>query len=174
MDEHVALMDSASADKYTYTSPDVASNVELSPDWPTGATVSAAASYGWHVDQMKRFQDPEPLKPILTFVETAKSYLNEPGARSITPDEIEGAVWSAIIHEARGIAYFQNSNDTECSGYSLIECSQDLKDKVEAINAKVTSLVPVFNTQSYEYDFDNGTDTMLKTYADDVYMQILG
>jgi hypothetical protein len=33
-----------------------------------------------------------------------RPFLTDSGARIITPDQIEGAVWSAIIHEARGLA----------------------------------------------------------------------
>ena len=39
-----------------------------------------------------------------------------------------------------------------------------------AINAKIQSLAPVLNTQSYQYDFNNNTDTMLKTYNGYAYI----
>jgi hypothetical protein len=177
MHEHVQLMDSASADKYTYTSPDVAGIIDGwhdAPDWPNGVPVARAYSYGWQIDQMKRFQDPASLRPIWTFVETAMPYLGEEGRRTILPDEIEGAVWSSLIHEARGIAYFQHNNNGICGNYSIVDCP-NVHTKVKAINAKVKSLAPVLNTQSYynktrtvngftyyEYDFNNATDTMLK------------
>ena len=170
MADHVQLMDAASADKYTYTSPDVGDIVPDSPDWPDGATVASAASYGWQVDQMKRFQDPAHLRPIWTFVETAEPYLTESGGRTITPDQIEGAVWSAIIHEARGIAFFQHNSDERCGAYSLIDCGADLQTRVTALTTQVRTLAPVINTQSYDFDFGSGTDTMLKTYADNAYV----
>lgn len=187
MDEHVRLMDSASADKYTYTSPDVAGIIDGShdaPDWPNGAPVPRAYSYGWQVDQMRRFQDPSDIHPIWAFVETAKPFLSEAGSRTILPEEIEGAVWSSLIHEARGIAYFQHNNGTTtCTAtYSIVQCSA-VHAKVKAINAKVKSLAPVLNTQSYYnatrtvsgfaynyFTFNNGTDTMLKTYDGSAYI----
>ena len=184
MNEHVSLMDSSSADKYTYTSPDVQGiidGVHDAPDWPNGTPVDRAYSYGWQADQMKRFQDPGDLRPIWTFVETAKPYLNEAGARSILPEEIEGAVWSALIHEARGIAYFQHNNDGRDT-YSIVGIPE-VHTKVKAINAKVQSLAAVLNTQSYynttvdvngftyyRYTFNNNTDTMLKTHNGFAYI----
>lgn len=187
MDDHVALMDSASADKYTYTSPAVADIIDGghdAPDWPNGTPVARAYSYGWQVDQMKRFQNPTTPKPTWTFIESAMPYLGEPGSRAILPEEIEGAVWSSLIHEARGIAYFQHNNSpTGCTAnYSIVECP-DVHAAIKAINAKVKSLAPVLNTQSYYnatrtvngftyyyYNFNNGTDTMLKAYNGSAYI----
>lgn len=186
MADHVALMDSSSADKYTYTSPDVADIIDGAhdaPDWPNGTPVQRAYSYGWQADQMRRFQNPASLKPVWTFVETARPYLNEAGAGTITPDQIEGAVWSALIHEARGIAYFQHNNDGAYGGnYSIVQIPA-VHTKVKAINEKVLSLAPVLNTQSYynttvtvngfdyhRFTFNNGTDTMLKTYNGNAYI----
>lgn len=170
MAAHVRLMDVASADKYTYTSPHVAEIVRQSPDWPRGATVARSASYGWQVDQMKRFEDPAHLRPIWALVETAKPQLSESGARTITPDQIEGAVWSAIIHEARGIAFFQHNNNGSCGTYSLLSCGPQLQARVAAITSQVRMLAPVINRQSYAFDFGNGTDTMLKTYAGEAFI----
>jgi cell division septation protein DedD len=169
MDDHIALMDVSSVDKYTYTSPHVWDIVKQSSDWPAGATVASAASYGWLQDQMERFQNPSNLKPNWVFVETAKPFLTENGALTITPEQAEGAVWSAIIHEARGISYFQHNNNG-CGTYSLVECGQPMKDKLTAVHAKIRSLAPVINSQSYQYNFNNGTDTMLKTYDGSAYI----
>lgn len=186
MSQHEMLMDSSSADKYTYTSPDVADIIDGAhdaPDWPNGTPVPRAYSYGWQADQMKRFQNPTDSRPIWTFVETARPYLNEAGAGTITPNQISGAVWSALIHEARGIAYFQHNNDSAYGGnYSIVEITA-VHNAVKAINAKVASLAPVLNTQSYynttvdvngftyyRFTFNNGTDTMLKTYNNYAYI----
>jgi hypothetical protein len=162
MDDHIKLMDASSVDKYAYTSPDVRFEIERSPDWPVGVKSKRAAAYGWLQDQMERFQDPSNPKPNWVFVETAKPYLGEAGAETITPNQISGAVWSAIIHGARGIAYFQHNNNDVCGTYSLVDCSQTLKDAVRAINTEIANLAPVLNTQSYLWDFRAGADTMLK------------
>ena len=169
MDEHVQLMDAASADKYTYTSPHIWGLVPDSPDWPKGATVRSAASYGWQVDQMKKFQDPARLRPIWTFVETMMPLLDEDGAVSITPEQFEGAVWSAIIHEARGLALFQHNN-SGCGTYSLLDCGPAIQNKLKAVTAQIRSVAPVINSQSYVYNFSNGTDTMLKSDSRSAYI----
>ena len=84
------------------------------------------------------------------------------GLLTIAGDQIEGAVWNAIIHGAAGIAYFQHNNDTACGTYSLVECSASLRAKVKAINASVRSLAPVINTPSYVWNFGAGLETSLK------------
>lgn len=186
MHDFVRMVDGASADKYTYTSPDVLDiidGVHDAPDWPNGVLVPRAYSYGWQAGQMARFQDPANMRPIWTFVETARPYLFETGALTIQPDQIEGAVWSALIHEARGIAYFQHNNDATYGGnYSIVDIP-GVHAKLTDINSKVLSLAPVLNTQSYwnttvdvngftyyRYSFGNDTDTMLKTYAGSCYI----
>lgn len=187
MQQHVRMMDVTSADKYTYTSPPIAEIMDGghdAPDWPNGVPIPRAYSYGWQADQMKRFQDPSRLRPVWTFVETFRPFLTESNAKNITPEQLSGAVWSAIIHEARGISYFQHNNaPSGCTAtYSIVDCPA-VHAAVKSINAKVTSLAPVINTQSYynteetingfkfyRYRFNNGTDTMLKTYNGSAYI----
>jgi hypothetical protein len=130
---------------------------------------------------MRSFQDPNDLKPVWGFVEFLRPLLDEAEAKTITPGQMEGAVWSMIIHEARGISYFMHNNDPACGSGST--CSANQVAKLAEINSKVTSLAPVLNTQSYcndshdvdgftiyEYTFNNGTDTMLKTYDGHAYI----
>lgn len=38
------------------------------------------------------------------------------------------------------------------------------------VNQQIHQLAPVLNTQSYEYSFGAGLDTMLKTYGPDAYV----
>jgi hypothetical protein len=188
MPQFVQILDSASADKYTYTSPHVTGIIDGwhdAPDWPNGVPVPRAYSYGWQTDQMRRFQNPSSPRPIWVFIESAMPKLTEDGAREITPQEMEGAIWSALIHEARGVYYFQHNGErpTKCTAvYSIVECPA-VHAAVKATNAKVKSLASVLNTQSYYnktrvvngftyhyYGFDNGTDTMLKTYNGSAYI----
>ena len=108
--------------------------------------------------------EPEGLRPAWAFVETAMPLLGEAGARTITPKQMEGAVWQAIIHEARGVAYFPQNNDA-CGGYSILyvdsqtsTCLQQLQtrqNKLVAMHAKIRSLAPVINTQSYVWNFSD-------------------
>jgi hypothetical protein len=162
MDDHVALMDVSSVDKYAYTSPDARSVMTGSPSWPAGKNPATASAYGWLQDRMETFMSPVGSKPNWVFVETARPYLSEPGATTITGNQIEGAVWNAIIHGAAGIAYFQHNNDG-CGNYSLIDCSAELRNKVGAIDAQVRSLAAVINSQSYVWNFGPKLETSLKT-----------
>ena len=162
-------MDSSSVDKYAYTSPHVQGLLPASRDWPSGAAPKSAGAYGWLEDQMERFQDPGRIRPNWVFIETAKPYLTESGATSITVPQIGNAVWSSIVHGANGIAYFQHNNDG-CGNYSLVDCSQALRDGVRLINAQVTALAPVINTQSYVWNFQAAVDTMLKVHDGSVYI----
>ena len=197
MDEHTKLMDSSSVDKMLTPARAPGWAIMLSKNWPKNANAAVAGTYGWIIDQMRLFQkaepspgdpvhnEPEGLRPAWAFMETAKPLLGEPGGRTITPDQMEGAVWSSIIHEARGVAYFPHNNDA-CGGYSLINvdsqtatCLQQLqarKDKAIAMHAKIRTLAPVINTQSYVWNFSNdgnagnNSDTMLKTYDGHAYI----
>ncbi|HEX2698937.1 MAG TPA: hypothetical protein VHM89_01880, partial [Acidimicrobiales bacterium] len=170
MGNMVQLTDAASVDKYAYTSPHVQDIIPGSPRWPGGATPKSAGAYGWLADQLRSFWSSSQPHPSWVFIESAMPLLSEDGATTITPEQIEGAAWSAIIHEARGLAYFQHNNGPACSFYSLVDCSQTRLDRIRAINAAIQSLAPVINTQSYQYNFANGTDTMLKTYSGSAYI----
>jgi hypothetical protein len=171
MDDHLALVDVSSVDKYAYTSPHVNSLFRESPSWPDGKEPASAGAYGWQQDRMETFMTPAASKPNWVFVETAKPFLTEAGARTMSGDQIEGAVWNAIIHGAAGLAYFQHNNDESCGTYSLVECSAALRQKVRAINASVTSLAPVINSPSHVWDFGTGLETSLK--SGDGYAYIL-
>ncbi|QBR87806.1 DUF4082 domain-containing protein [Microbacterium wangchenii] len=170
MDDHVALLDVTSVDKYAYTSPHVQGLLPTSPSWPTGKNPASSGAYGWLQDQMEKFSTPAASTPNWVFVETAMPYLTDAGATSITGDRIEGAVWNAIIHGAAGIAYFQHNNDGTCGNYSLVECSQALRTKVGAVNASVASLAPVINTPSYTWSFGPSLETALKVHGEYAYV----
>lgn len=169
MDDHVSLVDMTSVDKYAYTSPHVQDLFRDSSFWPAGKNPASAGAYGWQQDRMETFASPVAAKPNWIFVETAKPYLTEGGATSITGNQIEGAVWNGIIHGAAGIAYFQHNNDG-FGNYSLVECSKELRTKVANINAQVKSLAPVINTPSYVWRFGAGLETNLKTLDGTAYI----
>jgi len=170
IDKIVQAVDLCGVDQYAYTSPAVRGNLEKSPNWPRGVTNSkVCASYGWLADQMFSLQDPANRKPFFITVETARPYVTDSGAGTITTAQISGAVWAAIRHEARGIMYFQHNNDPTFAGNSLAD-EPSIRTAVTAINAKIASLAPVLNTQSYQYNFGNGTDTMLKAKDGFVYI----
>ena len=161
MRDHVSLVDVTSVDKYAYTSPHVRSLMSASPDWPSGKDLASSFAYGWLQDQMETFTSPAGSKPNWVLVETAMPYLTEAGATTISGDQIEGAVWNAIINGASGIAYFQHNNNGACGNYSLIDCPQ-ARAAVAKTNAEIHSLAPVLNTQSNVWTFGAGLQTALK------------
>lgn len=170
MGDFMSVVDVASVDNYAYTSPDTGAAIKQSSHWPAGTPPMRSATYGWLMDRMRSYQAPPGGKPNWMFVETAMPYLSDLGARSITPEEIEGACWSAIIHEARGIMFFQHNNDGVNGAYSLVDCSEERKKQIRESNARIKSLAPVINTQSYAWNFGPGMDTMLKAKDGSAYV----
>jgi hypothetical protein len=169
MVDHVSLVDVTSVDKYAYTSPHVRGIMTASPHWPIGKDPASAQAYGWLQDQMETFSSPVASKPNWVFVETAMPYLTDEGATSISPDQIQGAVWNSIIHGASGIAYFQHNNNGTCGNYSLITC-QASRDAVAEVNTQIQEMAQVLNTQSFEWDFGTGLATNLKVHEGDAYV----
>jgi hypothetical protein len=170
MDSQLGLVDVSSVDKYAYTSPDVDGLFKSTPTWPKAKNPASASAYGWLQDRMETYSSAAAPKPNWVFVETARPFLTDNGARTITGNQIEGAVWNGIIHGSAGIAYFQHNNDPSCGVYSLLQCGAALTNKVAAIDAQVARLAPVINTQSYQWTFGAGLDTSLKVYGGYAYV----
>ncbi|WP_258142293.1 hypothetical protein, partial [Arthrobacter sp. MYb51] len=171
MDDFLSAVDFSSADNYAYTSPPVGDAIKASPAWPAGANPAASAAYGWQIDRMRSYQATPGAKPNWVFVESARPYLTESNARTITPEQMEGAMWSGIIHEARGISIFQHNNDPAYGNYSLVNIPADRKAKIKAALTGIQALAPVLNTQSYVWNAGAaGTDTMLKAKDGSAYL----
>ncbi|GAA3884279.1 hypothetical protein GCM10022243_56330 [Saccharothrix violaceirubra] len=119
--------DIASADFYGWTHPD--------PD------KVGAFRYGQVVDTMRKWCGTG--KPVYGFVETGHPY---EGGGLITADQVESAVWNAIVHGADGINYFAHSfypegDDDFVSALTRPEIAARLKD----VNARLQRLAPVLN-----------------------------
>ncbi|UOE42753.1 DUF4082 domain-containing protein [Agromyces larvae] len=98
---------------------------------------------------------------------------------TISPDQIKGAAMNSIINEARGLIYFNQSFQGPCPSGMAIRDAQTKGAKwcgyrqIEAmgeVNNFVKSLARVLNTQSYEWSFGSGLDTMLKAYDGSAYI----
>ena len=168
MSQFVSSVDVTSVDKYAYTSPQVDGIIQQSSYWPKGKNPASSSAYGWLQDRMASYSGSAT--PNWVFVETAKPFLNEGDSKTIAPNQIEGAVWSSIIHGAAGIAYFQHNNSGQCGTYSILDCGSALTAKITAIDAQVQSLAPVINTQSYKWNFGAGLDTSLKVSGGYAYV----
>lgn len=139
-----------------------------------------ASSYGKTV-QMLRQRDAADgkLQPLWQFVENLNGGPGDaPFTANITPDQLEGAVMSSLINEARGIVYFNQSLSGPCQGGSIFRqsqvtpgfCADPQVDAVRKVDALIRQLAPVLNTQSYAYSFGPGLQTMLKASGGSVYI----
>jgi hypothetical protein len=192
MDEYVQDVDGSGVDKYAYTSSGVRFEFGRADSWTveggTEANAQSSSAYGWMARRMTRvFNDQNNMTPFWQVVETKMPFLGNETKSIITYAQIEGAVWSAIANEARGIIYFQHNGfydqgtppaidpntgiapTTEV--YSLVDGPTALKTAITTLNSRVTALAPVINTQSYVFNFGaTGIDTMLKTYDGYAYI----
>jgi hypothetical protein len=181
----IQAVDATAVDLYVYSAGSVRDSIESTsspvPTWPSGVDSRVAATYGWTIDQQKSFQSPVASQPAWVLIETKKPFLGETTADIPLYAEIEGAVWSSIIHEARGIVYFSHNGfyppnvpaidpntgvAPDQDAWSLVDCELGVQTAVAAINSDVLDLATVINTQSYVFDFAAGCDTMLKAPGD--------
>ncbi|NVM94403.1 hypothetical protein [Arthrobacter wenxiniae] len=171
-----------SVDKYWYTIPQCSQlpyrNVLISPI--AADHCRTASSYGKTITALRqRDASDGKLAPLWAFVEnmTGADRPDTFGAY-ITPEQLQGAVFSSIIHEARGIVYFNQSLSGPCKSGNVFRdaqvvpgfCGDAQVQAVKRVNTMIRSLAPVINTQSYEWNFGEGLDTMLKVYNGSTYV----
>jgi hypothetical protein len=84
--------------------------------------------------------------------------------------QIAGAVWSCLLYEARGIIYFVHDFNHSGSAHCLRDNIQGHAAAVGTLNAQITALAPVLNTQSYVHTFNSTVKTMLKSYGGYAYI----
>ncbi|WP_156144286.1 hypothetical protein [Sinomonas humi] len=174
--------DVVSVDMYWYTVP-FCSSVPYRENYLIPIPQSqcrTAASYGKTVRMLRQRDAIDgKLQPLWQFVENLNGGPGDQAfTANITPDQLEGAVMSSLINEARGVVYFNQSLSGPCQGGSIFRQSQVLPDfcadaqvaAVKKIDSLIKELAPVLNTQSYAYTFGSGLQTMLKTYNGSVYI----
>jgi hypothetical protein len=140
-----------------------------------GANCRTASSYGkimslqQEVNAARGVQSP--LWALPTVISTGGS---AGGYHQLTPEQVMAQVWASIIHEARGVVWFTQSPDqqetNDCiSGDAFRDarlhntpCLAGQVAAVGVVNSQIKALAPVINTQTYAWDFGEGTDTMLK------------
>lgn len=144
------------------------------------ASCRSASSYGKTI-QMLRQRDAADgrLQPLWQFVENLNGGPGgQPLTAYITPEEVEGAVMSSLINEARGIVYFNQSLSGPCQGGSIFResqvvpgfCADPQVSAAKKVDSLIKRLAPVLNTQSYAYSFGPGLQTMLKVHGGSVYI----
>lgn len=129
-----------------------------------------ASNYGYQIDAQRRLSALSgKVEPVWTFVENGHPFTGTEN-RGIAPNQLAGAVWNSLIHEARGINYFNHSFSGPCESSNVLrdpiyvgrDCYSAIRAKTKEVNAQVTQLAPILNTQSLSYSFNPKLDTMFK------------
>jgi hypothetical protein len=169
-----AYADAVSLDMYWYTIPfcDLKPyrDVYLTPIKQSNCRT--ASSYGRIVDSLRvRDAADGKLQPLWQVVELVNGGPGGgPFLGNVTGGQVKGAVMNSIIHEARGILYFNQSMSGSCASGNLIRdtqtnsgfCAASQVAAAKKVNLQIKALAPVLNSQSYKYKFGRGLDTMLK------------
>mgnify|MGYP000117594792 CR=1 FL=1 len=144
--------DVVSADNYWFTDPYICSWVEGGAVFAAGrdltdAECRTAAHYGWTVDRVRSLVQPQGSKPVWAFVEIGHPF-SEKDSLTITGPQIRAAVWSSIIHGARGIVYFNHNFGGPCVSQHVLRenCGAAVRPTVTAVNQQITGLAPVLNS----------------------------
>ena len=146
-------------------------------------TCRTAHSYGL-TNEALRLRDASDgkLQPTWTWVENFNGLSGQSPRPYVTPAQVKGAAMSTIIHEARGLFWFNQSFTGNCQTSNVIRqaqvdptstCGKQYRTNIDAmgeVNNLVTSLAPVINTQSYQWNFGDGLDTMLKVKDSAAYI----
>ena len=168
-----------SVDGYYYTDPscDDPNRNDWQVNAPDNAHCRTAAAYGNFIDNLRaRDRADEKLQPLWGFVENGAPMGN---GKYIAPAQMKAAAMSQVIHEARGIVWFNQSFSGDCQSSNVLRDAQAAptgcnKDRVQAlgeVSTQIQSLAPVLNTQSYAWDFKTaGAATMLKVKDGSAYV----
>jgi hypothetical protein len=179
-----AYQDNVCMDMYWYTIPNSSYPPGTSGQYVCGpiANPRSATAYGAMVRAL-RIQDAKDGKrqAIWFYIENLSGGPGEQFVRYITPAEVKGAVMSSIINEARGIVWFNSAMSGPAGGGAVGNVIRQAqvnpnfvgKTQVEAmgqVNLQVQRLAPVINTQSYQWSFGTGLETMLKAQGGSAYI----
>lgn len=175
--------DAVSIDMYWYTIPfcdlePYRGGVYLSP--VAQSTCRTSSSYGATMRSLRTRDAADGRRQALwQFVENVNGGPAEgPFVHMVSPDEVSGAVMSSLINEARGIVYFNQSFSGDCQGGNMFRlaqvqpgyCAAPQIDAVGRINNRIHELASVLNTQTSQWTFGPGLDTMLKIVDGDAYV----
>lgn len=162
--------DIVSSDIYWYTSEGICQDAKNYINVPLDKC-RRSANYGMLIEKLRRLDSLDKrLQPIYAVVEVG--WPGKDDKRAIEPDELAGAVMNSLIHEARGILYFNHNFGGPCPSQHVLRerCGDKTRPMVVEMNKRIKQLAPVLNTQSYEHRFGDGLDTMLKRHGDALYV----
>lgn len=172
------FQDIVSADNYWFTDPYICSHVEGGAVFAGGKDMAdgpcrLSAHYGWTVDRVRSLVRPGGSKPVWAFVELGHPFA-ETDSLTATAPQIRAAVWSSVIHGARGVVYFNHSFGGTCVTQHLLrdECGAEVRPTVTAVNQQLTSLAPVLNSPSISglVSHVGSVDVSVKAYEGHFYL----
>ncbi len=180
---YVNLTDAVSMDQYWYTIPFcdwTPYRGTLYADPIPQKTCRTASSYGKAVNSLTiRDAADGKLQPRWMFLENFNGSSGAFHIGYLTPGQVKGAAMNSIINEARGLLWFNQSFSGSCRTSKALRDAQSQGSKFCAypqmqamgeVNNLVHSLARVLNTQSYQWTFGTGLDTMLKTHDGYAYI----
>jgi hypothetical protein len=162
------FQDLVSADNYWFTDNDICTAEHGGAMLGDGHALDAhqcrrAANYGATVARMRKLAGEA--RPVWAFVELGHPYA-EMSWPTITPPQVEAAVWHSLIAGARGIIYFNHSfGGPNVTGNVLRHPAYaSIRAAVTATNARITALAPVLNapTVTSGWSQESGVKTMVK------------
>jgi hypothetical protein len=114
------------------------------------ASQRGAWTYGRAIDSARRNCGPD--KIVLGFVEGSHPWsVSAPGAANstITPEQLEAAVWNIVVHGADGVVYFAHHFDNTGTVYEdgMLRLPQ-VRARVALVNQAFKALAPVLNAPS--------------------------
>jgi hypothetical protein len=172
------FQDVVSVDNYWFTDPNICGQYEGGAKLGGGRKLTdpecrLAANYGWTVDRVRSLIRPSGSKPVWALVEVGHPS-TENLAPSITGPEIRAAVWSSLIHGARGIVYFNHSFGGPCLSFHILRepCGDVIRPWVTAVNAQITALAPVLNAPFLDGALAHGAgvDAAVKVHGGALYV----
>lgn len=170
--------DVVSADNYWFTDPNICGISEggtlVSPPRVLSQDeCRKAANYGWTMERVRSLVSPAESKPIWAFVEVGHPF-SEDYAPTITGPQIKAAVWSSLIHGARGVVYFNHNFGGSCFSQHVLRdnCGAQIRPAVTALNAQIKSLAPVLNAPFLDgaATSTGAVDTSVKVHEGTVYV----
>ena len=172
------FQDFVSADNYWFTDPYICGPSEGGAVLANGQELDPgkcrlAANYGWTVSRLRSLIQPAMSKPVWAFVEVGHPFTQN-DAPTITGPEIRAAVWSSLIHGARGIIYFNHSFGGACQTQHILRdaCGEEVRPWVTAVNGQITGLAPVLNAPFLDGALAHGpgVDSAVKVHGNDLYV----
>jgi hypothetical protein len=115
------------------------------------------------VDYLRAFVKTPGSKPVWSFVEVGHPGDDDP--LTAQPAQVAAAVWSSIIHGARGIVYFNHSFGGRCPSPHVLRepCYAPTRAAVKRVDAQVKAMAPVLNAPFADGIAAAGTGVDLST-----------